>query len=155
MKKQSVIGIVIGVVLILGLSSFAIAKTIKSNKKKGEEPPPNPNIKDDVDSDKKVKTKEKKKAIVIVEPLETTDDKGNVISKSTFRNVKVLSDGTRVRQKPTTTSTIIKTFSKGTELKVNGLAQGLDSDGKSWYQVSTLYGTPISGFVRSDIVKEV
>jgi hypothetical protein len=52
--------------------------------------------------------------------------------------------GTRLREKPTTNSTIIKTYQSGVKLTVIGSEEMLDG---TWYEILSP-----SGYVRSDVV---
>jgi uncharacterized protein YgiM (DUF1202 family) len=53
--------------------------------------------------------------------------------------------GTRLREKPTTDSKILKTYTSGVKLTVIGSEEMLDG---TWYQISA----PARGWVRSDVV---
>ena len=53
--------------------------------------------------------------------------------------------GTRLREKPTTDSKILKTYSSGEKLTVIGTEEMLDG---TWYEISA----PARGWVRSDVV---
>lgn len=69
------------------------------------------------------------------EPVPTEEDEKIVTTRS----------GTRLREKPTTDSTIIKTYSSGTKLKVGDYEEMLDG---TWYFITS----PTKGWVRSDVV---
>jgi hypothetical protein len=53
--------------------------------------------------------------------------------------------GTRLREKPTTDSKILKTYTSGVKLTVIGSEEMLDG---TWYEISA----PARGWVRSDVV---
>ena len=53
--------------------------------------------------------------------------------------------GTRLREKPTTSSKILKTYSSGVSLTV---IESEDMPDGTWYQISS----PMRGWVRSDVV---
>ena len=62
--------------------------------------------------------------------------------------------GVRIRSDASTNSQIITTVQSGLALTVVGRADGLDSDGKEWYQVNfTSNNSEVSGFIRSDFVE--
>lgn len=64
------------------------------------------------------------------------------------------SNGVRIRSDASTNSQIITTVKNGLALTVVGQADGLDADGKVWYQVNfTSDNSEVSGFIRSDFVE--
>ena len=65
---------------------------------------------------------------------ETEDEVDQVTTRS----------GTRLREKPTTDSKIIKTYSSGVKLRVIGSEEMLDG---TWYEIASP-----RGYVRSDVV---
>ena len=66
---------------------------------------------------------------------ETEDEVDQVTTRS----------GTRLREKPTTSSKILKTYSSGVSLTV---IESEDMPDGTWYQISS----PMRGWVRSDVV---
>ena len=64
-------------------------------------------------------------------------------------------DKVRVRSTPSTSgnSQIVTTVRSGLALTVNGRADSLDNDGKTWWYVNFISdGTEVSGFIREDFV---
>lgn len=64
------------------------------------------------------------------------------------------STGVRIRSSASTGSQIVTTVQNGLALTVIGQAEGLDGDGKIWYQVNFISdGSEVSGYIRSDFVE--
>jgi hypothetical protein len=74
--------------------------------------------------------------------------------KQEIPNIVKSRSGTRLRQEPSTSSSIIKTLSSGVRLDVSDSKEMEDG---TWYSVSAYIGGdfPTFGWVRSDVVDEV
>jgi hypothetical protein len=68
-----------------------------------------------------------------------------VVDPPAEKKIVTTRSGTRLREKPTTNSTIIKTYSSGVKLTVGDYEEMLDG---TWYFITA----PTRGWVRSDVV---